>query len=171
MRQLLLLRHAKSSWDHVEYDDHDRPLAPRGERAANLMAVWFAQKAWKPDHIVCSTARRTRDTLDIVSSAFPESPAPVFDQDIYLVDHRVLRDYIRDISADYKFVMVVGHNPGIGDLAWYLAGDGAREDMDRIHAKYPTAAAACLTFDHDDWSQIGRGTGHLTDFKMPRDLV
>jgi phosphohistidine phosphatase len=166
MHRLLLLRHAKSSWDDPSLADRDRPLAPRGHRAAARMANHLRSDVPRPDLVLCSPALRTRETLDRMSNAFGDAEV-VVDDELYGAGEGELLERLRAVDDRFETVAVIGHNPGIHDLAIALAGSGA--DLDRMEAKFPTGALAVLAFDRL-WRDVSPGGGLLEAFVTPKDL-
>jgi phosphohistidine phosphatase len=167
MNRLLLLRHAKSSWDDPSLADHERPLAPRGHRAAESMADHLRSSVPKPDLVLCSSALRTRETLDRMSKALGDAEV-VVDDDLYGADDDVLLERLRGVPDRFETVAMIGHNPGIHDLAIALAGSGA--DLGRMRAKFPTGALAVLEFD-GPWGELAPGEARLEAFVTPKDLA
>ena len=166
MKRMLLLRHAKSSWDDPGLPDHDRPLAPRGHRAAERMAEYLRSNAPAVDLVLCSSALRTRETLERMTDAFGDAEI-VLEDDLYgATDHELL-DRLRRVAEGYEIVALIGHNPGIQDLGMALAGSG--EDLDRMRAKFPTGALAVLEFD-GPWRRLEPGGARLASFVTPKDL-
>ena len=168
MRTLYLLRHAKSSWDEPDRDDHDRPLAGRGVRATPYVAAHMRRQAITPRLILCSSARRTRETLGLLGDAVPIDCTVQVEEDLYDASADDLLHRLRAVPADADHVMVIGHNPALQRLAWLLARSG--EGLSRLTRKFPTAALATLHADVDDWSQLSRGCARLADFVRPKDL-
>ena len=165
MRTVYLLRHAKSSWDEPGLADRDRPLAPRGRKAAKLVARHLDREGVRPELVLCSPARRARETLDRVLAALG-SPEVVFDERLYGATDRELLARIREVPETVGSVLLVGHNPGLADLLALLAGSG----LDRPD-EVPTAALATLTFDAASWRDIGPGGGRLDGYVVPRELA
>jgi phosphohistidine phosphatase len=150
-----LLRHAKSSWKEHGLADHDRPLAPRGRRAAKAIGRYLREHDFEPELVLCSTAARARETLERVDPGGEHH----FEADLYAADAATLLARLQKVRA--QSVMLIGHNPGIQDLAIGLARD-ARE----LEEKFPTGALAMIKFDKTpDWQ-----TGELANFIRPRDL-
>lgn len=162
MVTLHLLRHAKSDWDGGE-PDHDRPLAPRGERAAAAMAVYCRQHGIAPDLVVCSTARRTLDTLALLRAGLPETLRVETTRDLYEVGATRILARMRSIPEDVRVALVVGHNPGMEDTVRLLTGGG-------VGAKFPTGAIATLEAA-GDWATLAPGCAELRRFVTPKDLV
>lgn len=171
MLTLLLLRHAKSSWDDPALDDFDRPLAKRGTKAAARMGMLLRKKELLPDVVLCSTAVRTRATLTLLLSQF-DGPAPrvTFSETLYLADAETLLHAIHADAGGARTLLLVGHNPGLHALALELTGSGPREKLADLAMQFPTAALAHLTFTDERWPQIKAASGTLVDFVLPRQL-
>jgi len=168
MKQLLLLRHAKSSWDDPDLDDFDRPLAQRGLKAAQLIGRELAARDWLPDQVLVSSALRTRDTWRLVAAELPAHPRVVFAEALYEASAADILSQIRRVEPSSGCLAVVGHNPGLEDLAKQLAGPGSEtKARRRLEEKFPTAALARFVFD-GDWS--GLSSGRLTHCLRPKDL-
>lgn len=170
MKTLILLRHAKSSWSDPGLDDIDRPLAERGRRAAAAMARHLATSGLRPAVILCSTARRAVETLERMLPGIEGGPAPIFEDRLYLASHGALLARLRAIPDPGTPAMLVGHNPGMEELAARLIGSGDRLAIQRIGRKYPTGALAVITFEIDRWQEIAEGRGHLASYVRPKEL-
>ncbi len=168
---LHLLRHAKSSWADPGQSDHDRPLNSRGRKAATAMGEFLAREGPAPDRVLCSSAVRTQETLERVSAAFARSPAVAIEEGLYLASAGELHAFIRRQKARTACLLVIAHNPGIGDLALGLAGSGEEEPWHRMRQKYPTAALATLRFEIESWAEAAVSGGELVRFVVPRELV
>ena len=175
-RTLLLLRHAKSAWPDVA--DHERPLAPRGQRGARTVGHWLWAARYIPDLVVCSTARRASQTWQLAQSALGSVPPTVFDDRVYAADAGQLLDVIRGTPAPVRTLLVVGHDPALPGLARTLlaaapeADDGnqaARQAAGRMRAKFPTAAVAVFEFGAE-WDQFAPGVARLACFVTAREL-
>ncbi|AEH89589.1 histidine phosphatase family protein [Mesorhizobium sp. B1-1-9] len=168
MRQLLVLRHAKSSRDDPKLADFDRPLAERGLKTAPLIGRELAARDWVPDLALVSPALRTRDTWRLVAAELPMHPRSVFAEALYDASAADILSQIRLADPSNGCLLVVGHNPGLEDLAKQLAGSGSEaKARKRLEEKFPTAALARLVFE-GDWS--GLSSARLTHFLRPRDL-
>lgn len=167
VNRLLLLRHAKSSWDDPSLADRDRPLAPRGHRAAERMAEHMRSSVPRPDLILCSPALRTRETLERMSEAFGDAEV-VVDDELYGATHDDLLERLRRVADRFETVALIGHDPGVHDLAVVLAGSGA--ERDRMRAKFPTGALAVLEFD-GPWAELSPEAARLAAFVTPKDLA
>jgi phosphohistidine phosphatase len=169
VRTLFLLRHAKSSWDDPAVADHDRPLAPRGVTAAARIAQHLRAADIRPDLVLCSTSRRTRQTLDLLDPALGPDTEVSIEDALYGGSADDLLDRLRRIESHRFAVIVIGHNPGIQDLAIELAGDGDESALAQVHAKFPTAALATLEFAAP-WEELGPGQASLTSMVLSREL-
>ena len=166
-QSLILMRHAKSDWP-VGVPDLDRPLSQRGTRNAEAAGRWIAGTLAKPDRIVVSTARRTRETWDLVSSAAGFDPESAeFDPRVYAASWWDLLDLVRETPAQAQSLMLIGHNPSMEDLAEELADTGKPEFLRQLRAKFPTSAVAVLTSD-EPWPKWGSRTATLENFGIPR---
>jgi phosphohistidine phosphatase len=167
--RLMLLRHAKSDWNQG-LADHERPLNARGRRAAPKVGATMARHALVPDLIVASTATRVRETLDLVRAAFKAVPRVTYDRRIYEAEPDVLMEVIRKTPREVKTLLLVGHNPGLAELAALLVASGKAEARLRMAAKFPTAALAVIDFTGDDWSKLRPRSGKLERFVVPKGL-
>lgn len=165
-RRLVLVRHAKSAWDDPTLTDHDRPLAPRGIKALARLSEYVAGSAWRPQIVVCSSARRTRATLDGIRSALPDA-AIELDAHLYGASAPDVLARVRRLDADIECAMVIGHNPGLHDLAVSLVGDGLADHRSQLEVKFPTGALVAIGFD-GDWRDLSHGCGRLEEFFTPR---
>jgi phosphohistidine phosphatase len=164
---LWLLRHAKSSWDDPGLADEDRPLAPRGERAADRMRQYLEAENIAVDLVLCSSALRARQTLAHVLPALGTT-AVLIERALYTFDDDVLLDRLGHVSADVASVLLVGHNPAIHELAMKVAQGGERyEDLSR---KYPTAALAEIASPSGSWDSLADQPGELVRFVLPREV-
>ena len=166
--RLWLLRHAKSSWDDPDLDDEDRPLAPRGERAADRMRDLLEEADIRPELVLCSSALRARQTLARVLVSLGTALEVRIEPALYTFEHAVLLDRLSRVSADVTSVMLVGHNPAIQELAVRVADRGGR--LDDLSRKYPTAGLAEIAFGSGSWDTLADRPGELTRFVMPREL-
>ncbi len=170
--RILLLRHAKSSWDPPGLRDHDRPLAPRGARAAPAMGKYFAGSDLRVDRIVSSTAARAWSTARLFRESFDRRIPLASRRDLYHADSLdllsiALEEANRDDDAR---IMLVGHNPGMHDLALALHGEGRPEDAARLRAKFPTGALAEFDLPDQPTVDLHAGAGRLLRFVRPKDL-
>jgi phosphohistidine phosphatase len=167
MHRIILLRHAKSSWSDPTLSDFDRPLAPRGERASKLIAEYLSRNGINPTLVLCSPSVRTRQTLAAIEPSLGEGVAVEFADELYSAPDTVL-DRLRLLPESVDSVMLIGHNPGLQELACALAAQGS--DLPRLKEKFPTGALATLLVRSDGWSALGPGEAELVDYVVPREL-
>ncbi|MER9327035.1 histidine phosphatase family protein [Mesorhizobium sp. M0488] len=167
-RQLLLLRHAKSSWDNPNLADFDRPLGPRGLKTAPLMGRELAARGWLPELALVSPALRTRDTWRLVTAEMPAHPSVVFNEALYDASAADILSQIHQTDSSIGCLVVVGHNPGLEDLARQLAGPRSEaRARKRLDEKFPTTALARFLFE-GNWSALS--SARLTHYLRPKDL-
>ena len=171
MRTLMLMRHAKSSWDRPDLADLDRPLAPRGHETAPLVARHIKQSRWRPDLVLCSPATRVRETWQLMAPVLGATVPCKTLRAIYPGAPSRLLETLRRAADDVATLMVIGHNPGLGHLAVSLCGSGPKQALERLRGKFPTAALAVIQFDVDRWNELVPGTGRLRAFVRPKDLA
>lgn len=169
MRRLMLLRHAKSDWTQGQRD-HDRTLAPRGAAAAPTVGTYMAEHELVPDRALVSTARRTRETWELVASAFREKVGVAFDDRLYEANAKALLAAVRETEPTIKALLLVGHNPGMQELAKLLIGAGAASARNRLWEKFPTAGLAVIDIPIDAWEDLQPQSGRLDRFVTPRGL-
>jgi phosphohistidine phosphatase len=166
-RRLYLVRHAKSSWKDEGLADHDRPLARRGRRAAKAIGRHLREQGVEPELVLCSTARRVRETLEGMEPALRRGAIRVEPQ-LYGAGAAELLARLHEIAPAVRSVMVIGHNPALEQLALLLARHGSTRS--ELEAKFPTGALATLAFRGPGWAALDRGTTELIEFIRPRDL-
>jgi phosphohistidine phosphatase len=162
LRELVLVRHAKSSWNDPDLIDLDRPLAARGRNDAPLMAAELAYRKIKPGFVLCSPAARTRQTLSYFRGLWTGRKVILkYPNTLYMADVGEWMQLLRTIPAGIRCAMAFGHNPGLHGLLACLSGKKIR--------KFPTCASACLTFT-GSWSDLNRGCADLAWKLRPKDL-
>lgn len=161
-RTLILIRHCKSDWDGST-GDHDRPLNPRGRRAAPRIGAFLHANRLVPDQVLCSDARRTRETWAGIADHLPGAAAATLDAGLYHADPAGMLGILH--GATGRTLAMIGHNPGIGALARHLAEAPPR---DARFDHYPTGATLVLVFDAPSWRDITKG--NVAHFTTPRDL-
>jgi phosphohistidine phosphatase len=174
--RLLLLRHAKS--DRAGSDaiaDHDRPLSARGRNAAPKVAAYMRVKGYEPALVLCSSAKRTKETLKLVLPAFKHRPKTRYLRALYLAEWPALLAAVRKAPADASLLLLVGHNPGIEQLAIALSlqprNAAERVLAQRLAQKFPTGALAVLEFETSSWQGVQPGHGRLIDYVCPKDFA
>jgi phosphohistidine phosphatase len=172
MKYVSLLRHAKSSWDNPQQKDFDRPLNERGRRAAPMIGAYLAGHGPAPDIVLCSSARRTRETLKLLIESLGRPKNTQILDTLYLAGPPSLLAHINALPETFSHVLVIGHNPGLEMLACELA-DPLRSDvlaLRRMAGKFPTGGFARFEFDVEHWKDVAREDGRLAAFVTPRDL-
>ena len=164
----MLLRHAKSDWPDVP--DRERPLAKRGRRDAPVVGRWLHDHGYLPDTVVCSVARRTRQTWELVAQELGGSPSVTFEPRAYAANALTLLYLVRELPAACRAALLIGHNPAMAELAGSLTelpeGNGA---LPSPGLRFPTAAVAVLEFP-GGWADLAPGRAHLLDYTPPADL-
>jgi phosphohistidine phosphatase len=162
MKKLMLLRHAKSSWEDASLPDFERPLNERGLRAAPLIGKFMRKQKIRPDLIICSPATRTRETIALVLEVSGILAELRYDERIYEATTSDLLEVVSQIEDDYGEVLLVGHNPGFENLLERLTGKGER---------MPTAALARISINADNWSEAAAKGGRLEWFVKAKELA
>lgn len=163
--KLILTRHAKSSWDDLMLDDHDRPLNERGRAAATRMGAWIASRRHIPAHVLCSTAERAQETCALMLEEMNPTPTVNHQPELYHASPDTILAHIK--KAPSGDLLVVGHNPGISALARMIV------DVPPVHdrfAVYPTTATLIAEFGGDSWAELGFGAARVIQFIVPREL-
>jgi phosphohistidine phosphatase len=171
MRNLTLLRHAKSSWDDESIDDFHRPLNDRGRRSAQVLGQYLAGRGAHFDLILASPAERVVQTLDGLAKGGWDSGPVRFDRAIYHAGYRDLLAMVRSVPDNVERLMVVGHNPTIGVLAIELSRDDDKGLRAVAANNYPTGTLAEMTLDIESWGDAAPSCGGLTAFVTPRSLL
>jgi phosphohistidine phosphatase len=159
-RRLYVLRHAKSSWDDPALTDHDRTLAPRGLKAAKLLAKHLRDQDIRPGLVLCSTAVRARETLDRLGLNGEQS----IENELYNASAGQWIARLNRVPDETESVMAIGHNPALQQLVLALSGNNAE-----VERKFPTAALATLSLGCA-WSEVQPGCAELTALVRPKDL-
>jgi phosphohistidine phosphatase len=168
VRTVILLRHGKSSWSDSTLADIDRPLAPRGERAAGRIAKYMRRKKIRPELVLCSPSVRTRQTLEAIQPSLGKSCSIELVPELYAASESELLERLQALPGSVSSVMLIGHNPGLQELALVLASRGA--DLGQLREKFPTGALAMLVVHSESWAALSRGDAELVDYVVPREL-
>ena len=171
MKKVILLRHAKSSWDDPALEDHDRPLNKRGKASVPVIGRWLVEHRHMPDAVLCSSSARTRETVSRMRAALPTLPGPIVERELYHASPGAMRDRLAKLPRDCSTVMLVGHNPGLGSLVRKMSDGRENRRCRRAYEHFPTGAAAVLELDVDDWSKIDFNRARFVDFAAPRELM
>jgi phosphohistidine phosphatase len=172
MHQLILLRHAKAAGETAERADHDRPLTPDGAAAAGAIGQAMRRAGLAPDVILVSSARRTQQTLQALEAAQVWDERPNIDTmpALYMASQSQICDVLRDLPETVRSALVIGHNPGLHELATSLAGPAtARPEFRRLAEGYPTASLTEFLVT-TIWRKLGPGAASLQRFLQPADL-
>ena len=170
MKKVTLFRHAKSGEkDNPGIQDFDRPLADRGLKAAPKMGAAMRDRHLRPSLILCSPSVRTRQTLTLAAAeAWDNTPKIRFGKELYEASAQTLLKALKDLPEDVDHVMLVGHNPGLQDLAVMLAVSG--RERQELKDKLPTACVVSMEFDEERWKELQPGTGHVALYITPNTL-
>jgi phosphohistidine phosphatase len=169
MKTLYLLRHAKTSMNQPGQSDHDRTLTARGRRVAELVGVYMAQRRDGPSLVLCSTARRAVETLEPLRQRL----GVPFETDraLYLADPDAILARLGQVEDREAGVLVIGHNPGLHQLAHALATRGDSEARARLRDGFPTGALAVFELDVERWDEARPAAATLVELRVPKDLV
>jgi phosphohistidine phosphatase len=165
---LYLLRHAKSSWADPTLPDPERPLAPRGRRDAKRIANHLLRRRIEPELVLCSSAVRTRETLELIRPALAAASTVTLEQELYAASAEELLERLRTLPDTVASVLLIGHNPGLHQLSLVLASAGS--ELERLEAKFPTAALATLTFANTTWNRLAPADAVLAAYVVPKQL-
>src|SRR5690242_18392201 len=166
-RRLILLRHAKSAWPDVP--DRDRPLAKRGRRDAPVIGRWLCDHGYRPDTVICSAACRTRQTWELVAAELGGSPSVTFEPRAYAASAMSLLYLVRELPAGCRAALLIGHNPGVSELASTLIEEDGDDKPGSPRLRFPTAAVAVLEFS-GGWAGLSLARARLVAYTTPADL-
>lgn len=159
------MRHAKSSWDDLTKDDHDRPLNERGEAGAERVGTWLADRGHVPKMILCSTAKRAAMTAQIMMEQFADKPEVSYISSLYEASPDSVLAKIR--NAPPGDLMVVGHNPGMASFADLISETRPKHER---FSTFPTTSTLVSEVHRDSWADLKFGDARLLSFVVPRDL-
>ncbi|MGW1518484.1 SixA phosphatase family protein [Streptomyces sp. NPDC002287] len=166
-RRIVVVRHAKAVPKRAT-DDFGRGLSDRGSHEAPLAGDWLERSGYAVDLALCSSARRTRQTWQLMLARLSQPPPTLYQDRLYAADADGLLAAVREAADEVAGLLLVGHNPAVQDFARSLCGDGPPELVERVGAGFPTAAVAVFTVD-GAWEGAGPGTARLTAFRAPGD--
>jgi phosphohistidine phosphatase len=169
MHMLHLLRHAKSSWKE-DVEDHERPLSRRGRDAARRIGKYLPARVGALDLVLCSSALRTRETLDLAIAKFLPRPRSIIEDELYLATRDRLMDRLRRLDEADVNVLLIGHNPGLHELAIALAKKRSSGFRALASGKFPTAALVSFRLPAR-WAVLGSSRYALTDYVTPKSLA
>jgi phosphohistidine phosphatase len=172
VKRLLLLRHAKA--ERETRDDIKRGLEPRGEKDSARMGRFLREDVYVPDLVLCSNSQRTRETLRLMLPELGGVPRVEYLAELYLAEPEIVLAAVRHAPNATNVLMVVGHNPGLEQLALALASvpfeKKLRKRYETMDEKFPTCALAVIDFAVERWNDLGPGLGELDAFVRPKDL-
>ena len=172
MLKLMLFRHAKSSWGDPGLDDRERPLSSRGKSAAQAMGRLMRHRGLLPDLVLCSPARRAKDTWAIAAGELKTAPKLVLEEDVYdFGNGGKLAELIRAKGGKARSLLLVGHNPSMERLAERLTGKGEKKLRERLEKKYPTGALAVFEAELDSWADFAEAAFTIAHFIRPKDVT
>lgn len=166
------MRHAKSDWDHPGLQDRQRPLSTRGRKAAPRVGSWMRETGLEPDLVLCSTAVRTRETLELLGDAIPSGTPVHFLDALYHASVHTLLEEIRNAPPEAKCLLVVGHNPGLHELIWRLPVPGSMppDVLARLRLKLPTGSLAHFRAPDGGWGSVAQRSLEFVEWITPREL-
>ena len=170
MRRLILFRHAKAEASEPGMKDRDRVLVERGRKDAAKIGAYMAGHGIIPDKVVISPAARTQETWKHAASAFRPSPAAMSVEAIYDATPHALLAIIKVSPTPAHTLLIVGHNPGLHEVALMLIASGDIETRERLREKLPTAGLIIIDFAFDDWNKLHPQSGRLERFVSPKSL-
>jgi phosphohistidine phosphatase len=168
MRRLILLRHSTAIRAERGEGDQDRVLTPEGRADAAMVGAYLANHSFRPDRVLVSPAARTRDTWRQVAAALRVAPDAAFDQRIYNATSQALFNVLVETPDDSRTVLMLGHNPGLHELAMLLVANGDIDIRERLRENFPTSGIAIIDFALDSWSKLHARAGRLERFVSPK---
>jgi phosphohistidine phosphatase len=171
MRRLLLLRHAKAERSQAGERDHERILAARGRGDAPRLGAYMVRHDFTPDLVLVSTSARTRETWELAATAFEHVPPVKFDERLYEAGPQPILKVIKETTPRVGTLLVIGHNPGLQELAILLVAVSNSDALLRLKEEFPTASLALINFMVEDWSRLHPRAGRLEHFVTPSTLA
>ena len=175
MKTIFILRHAKSDSDNPKLNDFERPLNERGVEAAGRIGAYFKSKKYSCDIVLCSSAQRTRETFGLIKPYLHDGMSLKLDDLLYLAEPKYLVRCLRALSDDVQSAMIIGHNPGLEQLAHSLVAKARGAEASALQRSledgFPTCALAVVRSAAETWAGLKPGRCELLDFVRPRDLL
>jgi phosphohistidine phosphatase len=171
MRRLLLFRHAKAERAEIAKSDEARVLTAEGRNDAAMIGAYLASHSFRPDRVLASPAARTRETWRQVAAALRLAPEPTFDERIYNAGAQTLLGAIKETPDSARVLLVLGHNPGLHELAVLLVATGDIDTRERLREDFPTAGLAIIDFAPDGWAKLHPRSGRLERFVSPKSIA
>jgi phosphohistidine phosphatase len=169
--RLMLLRHAKSEKAEPGLRDHERRLNDRGKRDAETIGAYLARHGLLPDLVAVSTSQRTRQTWEHVAAMLSASPPASFEERLYNAGAEAILAVVKETKPAVRTLMVIGHNPGLHEVARLLIASGDVEARERLNEGLPTTGLAVIDFAGKDWRKLHAHGGRLERFVTPRSLA
>jgi phosphohistidine phosphatase len=170
MRRLMLLRHSAADRAEPGERDQARPLAAQGRADAAMVGAYFVNHSLRPDHVIVSTATRTRETWRQIAAALRVAPTAVFDERVYNAATQGLFNVIAEAPDGARTLLMVGHNPGLHELAMLLVATGDINIRERLRENFPTSGIAMIDFALESWSALHPRSGRLERFVSPKEI-
>jgi phosphohistidine phosphatase len=170
MRRLLLFRHAKAERSQPGMEDHSRKLVERGRKDAAKIGAYMSSHALIPDRVVSSPSARTQETWKFAAAAFRAPPKATAEDRLYNATAHTILGVVKEAAPATHTLLIVGHNPGLHELAAMLVAAGDVEARERLREKLPTSGLAIIDFALDDWSKLHPQCGRLERFVTPKSL-
>jgi phosphohistidine phosphatase len=170
MRRLLLFRHAKAERSEPGMEDRARKLTERGRKDAAKIGTYMASHALIPDRVMASPSARTQETWKFAATAFRRPPTAISVEQLYDATAHLILGVVREASQSVHTLLIVGHNPGLHELAVMLIASGDIEARERLREKLPTSGLAMIDFALDDWAKLHLRCGRLERFVSPKTL-
>ena len=169
-KNLFLLRHAKSDLN-PDFDDKDRILSPKGVKESELVGQYLNKLDSQPEYIICSSAKRTLQTCQIIEKLLKKMPENYITDDLYNASLEEIIKIITDIPDNFQNVMLIGHNPGIHNIATYLSSPSKESVYLKLLQSYPTGTLSILNFNIVSWNKASYQSGILIDLTPPKILT
>jgi phosphohistidine phosphatase len=171
MRRLLLLRHSKAERAELGESDQKRPLSDEGRADASAMGAYLASHAFRFDRALVSPAIRTRETWQRLAIPLGTTPSPGFDERIYNATAQTLLTVLKQQPGDAHTLLMVGHNPGLHELATMLVATGDVDTREQLRENFPTSGLAIMDFALDSWAKLHPRSGRLERFVGPKSIA
>lgn len=171
MRRLILLRHSTADRAKPGRSDQERALTPQGETDAATIGNYLATHSFRPDHVLVSPSIRTRETWRQVVAAVRAAPNATFDERIYNATTQTLFDVVAETPDIARAVLLLGHNPGLHELAMLLVATGDIDTRERLRENFPTSGVTIIDFALDSWSKLHSRSGRLERFISPKVIA
>jgi phosphohistidine phosphatase len=170
MRRLMLLRHAKAERSLPGAPDRERGLVERGRNEASFIGGYMVTHAFTPDRVLVSPAVRTQETWKCASAAFRSAPSATTVERLYDASAAAILAAIKEAPANANTLLVIGHNPGVHEVAVLLIASGDVQTREQLREKLPTCGLVIVDFAIDEWARLHPHSGRLERFVTPKSL-